>query len=312
MTSTVSAIPALSCYTTNLIAYLEPDLPDVRRRLADATRLAVRTDLPAGELAFSQHDRIDRSGRGWQLGYRGAASWPAARAALAAELAAHGRVLAVANTAYLPWSPAADAPQAPHWVLIEGGGPDRWLVTDHLTALVGGGEQLPFAGWLADSVVAHLLTAPLLPAVETIRRDAYALGSLVPLPQAAHYRWLAREPELPDRPEPGAWLREPVAVLRLLADRLSADPAMLTRHTDDLWAAGRHHQHRMHVRTGELPTDATALDAAWTGLPRALRFAADSAARNRPRPGLVVRAFDQLIDAVVAGPTAATAIPDED
>ncbi|NBH07025.1 hypothetical protein GTY80_27775, partial [Amycolatopsis sp. SID8362] len=99
-------VPELSCYTTNLVAYLEPDDPGVKTRLAHAVRLAVRCDGGPGELIFSQHTRVDGGTAGEPLGYRGAATWARAAEDLDAELTRSGRVLAVADTFHLPWSPA--------------------------------------------------------------------------------------------------------------------------------------------------------------------------------------------------------------
>ena len=111
----MTRFPDLSCYTTNLVAYLEPKAPAIRRTLARAIRVAVRTDLPAGELAFSHHPKLDADETG-QLAYRSAPDWDSAHAALRDELDRAGRVLACCNTFHLPWSPAYRLVHTPHWV----------------------------------------------------------------------------------------------------------------------------------------------------------------------------------------------------
>ena len=303
---TIPAPPAppgeaeLSCYTTNLVAHLRPWLPDVDARLAHAVRLAVRTDAAGTGLAFSQHRRIDRTADGRELGYRSAADWASARAGLAAEAAEAGRVLAVGNTRLLPWSPAYGREDVPHWVLLEpapGGGPG-WWVTDHFAALLPHGEQRPYSGPLDEDGLRAALTPVPHAAPETTLRDVHALGTAVPLPDPAHYRWLAWQPAAPEPPREGEWLADPMAALEFLAARLGADEQALARNTDDLWAAARHHRHRLSTLAdaGLLPrAPALAAAASWSELPRSLRFAAASAERGRPRPGVVARAFHDVI-----------------
>src|SRR5690349_9885980 len=134
----------LSCYTSNLVAYLaqvhggEPGVA-----LGHAVRLAVRTDLPDGALAFSQHHRIDRVD-GWELAYRGTAFWPAAKAELANEIETRGAVLAVANTRYLPWCPQFGKADVSHWILLCGKDSSCWQVKDHFAALLPDGEQTAY------------------------------------------------------------------------------------------------------------------------------------------------------------------------
>lgn len=269
----------LSCYTANLVAYLGGDALD---RLAAAIRLDVRTDLADG-LAFRHHDRID-GGVDGGLGYRSSPDWERTRIGLAAELAAHGRVLAVANTAHLPWAPVR-AP-ASHWVLIDAHDGDWWRVTDHFEALLPEGEQAFFTGRLTDATLRAALTPVAEPTSALLRRDTFALGRAVPVPPAHHYRWLAPHTAEPP-PDDGDWCTELPKALALLGERFAADPALLATHLDDLWAAARHQR---------LSTSDAAVAAAWADLPRTLRFAADSARRGRPRPSLVNAVFDDLSD----------------
>ncbi|MEV4443063.1 hypothetical protein AB0K09_29440 [Streptomyces sp. NPDC049577] len=300
--STLTApAPPLSCYTTNLVSYLEPELPEIRGDFAAAVRLAVRTDVPGGGVAFSHHERVDVTADGRGLAYRGAEGWEEARAALLAELGREGRVLAVGNTAHLPWSPAYGRAAAPHWLLVHDQRDECWLVADHFAALTPHGEQGPYLGWLDDDEMARALTPVAAPAPEVVRRDRLALGRAVPLPPEGTYRWLTRETggraASGPAPDEGTWLHG-TAALRHLRTVLAGDPAEAERCADDLWAAACHHAHRDTVLAAEGLIGARTAEAAaqaWSALPRSLRFAAQSAARGRPRPGLLEQAFDQLL-----------------
>ncbi|MEU3574636.1 hypothetical protein AB0E96_40455, partial [Kitasatospora sp. NPDC036755] len=194
MTALAACEPQLSCYTTNLVAYLEATDPGIRRRFGHAVRLAVRTDLPAGHAAFSHHERVDAGPDGRGLGYRGAPDWERARAGLLTELEAEGQVLVAGNTRYLPWSPAAGQADAPHWLLLRGRKGDRWLLADQFAALTPYGEQEPFLGWVGEEELARALTPVPEPPAEVAARDGLALGLAVPVPPAGQYRWLRRMP----------------------------------------------------------------------------------------------------------------------
>ncbi|MDY0816371.1 hypothetical protein [Kitasatospora purpeofusca] len=315
MPDTLTATPQLSCYTTNLVHYLAAEIPAVSHRFAEVTRLAVRTDLPAGELVFSHHARVDITPDGGELAYRGASDWSTARELLLAELEAGGRLLAAANTERLSWAPGYGRAAAPHWILVCGQRDGSWEVADHFAALTPHGEQQPFRGRLDDAELARALAPVAEPGPETVRRDAMALGSATAVPAGDQYRWLVRtrDGSAPARdPRPGAadggqWLLEPVAVLSHVLATLLADPAAVARHADDLWAAARHYAHRNEVLVtdGLLdPGRAAAETAAWQEVPRILRIAAMSAARGRPRTGLVEEAFTELITAVEKSGTA--------
>ncbi|MEU9153621.1 hypothetical protein AB0D59_24455 [Streptomyces sp. NPDC048417] len=300
--------PQLSCYTTSLVCYLAAEVPAVPRRFAEATRLAVRTDLPAGELAFSHHTRIDVTADGGELAYQGAPDWRTAREGLLAELDAQGRVLAVANTEHIEWAPGYGRAAAPHWILIRGRRDGSWQVADHFAALTPHGEQEPFLGWLDDAGLARALTPVREFGTEVVRRDRMALGRATAVPPMSHHRWLVRtgggrppaqEPRA-GAPDDGQWLFEPTAVLSHILAALLADPVAAARYTDDLWAAARHHSHRnaVLVSDGLLDPEVAASETtAWQELPKILRIAALSAARGRPRTGLVEEAFTDLIRA---------------
>jgi hypothetical protein len=143
-----------------------------------------------------------------------------------------------------------------------------------------------------------------------------ALGRATAVPPPNHHRWLVRaegrgtvahEPS-DGAPDDGQWLLEPVAVLSHILLTLLADPVAAARCTDDLWAAARHYAHRnaVLVSDGSMdPETAAAETAAWQELPKILRIAALSAARGRPRPGLVEEAFTDLIRATEKSSTVA-------
>jgi hypothetical protein len=278
----------LSCYTTNLVAFLD------NADLAHAIRLAVRTDLPNGELAFSHHTRVDRDRAGRRLAYRGAPTWEQTRRALQAEVTRHGRVLAVGNTRHLPWSPLFGRRETPHWLLVSRT-PTAWLVTDHFAALTPHGEQKPCARHCHDAELRDLLTPPTALAPEAVNRDRYALGEEVELPPYTGYRWLEWADDA-DPPELGTWIHGVVPVLRHVAVKVCEDTAALERCADDLWTAARHQRHRLS--TLDEPRNAEA--AAWAELPKTIRFALESAARGRPRPTMVATAFRRVISVVEA------------
>ncbi|EOD65289.1 hypothetical protein [Amycolatopsis vancoresmycina] len=290
-------VPELSCYTTNLVAYLEPDDAGVKTRLAHAVRLAVRLD--GGDLVFSQHHRVDDAGARAPLGYRGAADWARAAGDLDAELARSGRVLAVADTFHLPWSPAFETAHSPHWLLLLGRRDDRWLVADHFCALTPLGAQEPFLGWLDDTAL-ELALAPHGPwPPEIAHRDRHALGAAVEPVHADLFRWLARTTGgAPAVPDPGGWTCVLPEVIERVSGVLAADETAAARYGDDLWAASRHYTYRLDVlaASGEIGADeAAAAAVSWTELPKVVRFAAASAARGKPRSGLLQRTFEELL-----------------
>ncbi|MGP2436200.1 hypothetical protein [Streptomyces sp. JW3] len=310
--------PELSCYTSSLLAHLELTrcVPEPGNRLAEAVRLAVRTDLPDGRLAFSQHDRIDRAG-GRELAYRGTAEWDVARAALLAELADTGAVLAVGNTRHLPWAPQFGRRSVPHWLLLTDHHDGSWRVLDRFAALLPLGEQHPYDGRLDDDGLRAALTPPgALPRAMALR-DAYALGSVVAVPPAGHYRWLVRQRTSGPAPAAtGHWLTDPEHVMSFLADRFTDDAGIFADHADDLWAAARHQRYRLAARgaTAASPAAAAAAAASWEKLPRALRIAVESAERGRPRPGVMRQALTDVAHAMAAlGPkTPSTLQPTEE
>jgi hypothetical protein len=294
-------VPELSCYTTNLVACLEPDDPCVKSRLAHAVRLAVRLDGGDGDLVFSQHTRVDDSAGHAPLGYRGAANWATAAVDLEAELARSGRVLAVADTFHLPWSPAHEVAHSPHWLLLLDRRDDRWLVADHFRALTPLGAQEPFLGWLDDAAL-ELALAPHAPwPAEIANRDRYALGAAVEPVHADSFRWVARTTgEVPAAPaaNPGEWTCDLPEVLAHVSGVLAEDQTAAARYGDDLWAASRHYTYRLEVlaANGEICAEAAAAAAlSWGELPKVVRFAAESAARGRPRAALLQRTFEDLL-----------------
>ncbi|RKT82196.1 hypothetical protein SAMN05421805_111112 [Saccharopolyspora antimicrobica] len=291
MTATMRGQAELSCYTASLAAYLAIEDPEVWWRLAEAVRLRVRPH--DGGLIFSHHARIDRG----ELAYDSAAQWAECATALRAELEAHGRVLAVANTGFLPWAPDSSG-QAPHWVLLTGQSNGTWHVVDEFEALLPTGEQHPQDLWLTDAELRRIMTPVPAPSPSIRNRDAHALGEQVPLPPYEHYRWLIRTANTVGTQQ--EWPGDAASTLEVVAEHILRDGAeSLAAHIEDMWAAARHHRFQLtsFVAAGLLTAEQAqpALDA-WGELPRALRFALDSARRSRPRPGLVAKTFAQLTE----------------
>lgn len=274
----------LSCYTTNLVEYLGAT---AARRLARAIRLHVRTDLSSGDLAFSHHERIDRE-HGWELAYRGGVHWPSALDGLVTELSKHGAVLAVGNTRHLPWSPHYRSTDIPHWILLTDWDGTQWRVIDKFDAQLPSGQQSPYCGWLHEDKLRSALTLPANLDNHLLLRDEHALGTPTAVPTQCRHRWLVRQTCSERRPPAGRWLTDPADVLEYLGDRLATDRRALVNHADDLWAAARHHCFQ-RTTLDDGPT------ADWVGLPRALRFAVESASRGRDRPGVVTAAFRRLL-----------------
>jgi hypothetical protein len=293
----------LSCYTANLAGYLASERPDGQQWLAESVRLAVRTDGPDGELAFSHHQYpLDQLPDGTRLAYAGAADGADVIAGLTAELREHGRVLVVADNARLPWSPAlGTGPPAPHWLLITGREGPGWQVRDAFTGLLAAGEQLPFAGTLATKQLLSAMRPPPRWSAQQDRRNALAFGFPVPVPPGQARQWLRR---IPDDHRPaelaGTWLTDDEAVLSFLAEHLAGHPERAERYLDDLWSAAAHRvfSYRwLADRPGQPAGDRELLTAgadAWSRLPAALRFAVESAARGRPRDSLVTATFEHL------------------
>ncbi|MFF5029774.1 hypothetical protein ACWCPJ_35685 [Streptomyces collinus] len=285
---------ALSCYTTNLKEHLRLTDPAAERRLAAGFTLSVRRDGLDDTLAFSHHERVAPD-----FGYRGARRWEDAVSALRGEFARRGDVLVVANCRNLPWSPSHLVRDVPHWLRLAARDGGRWLVVDDFDALLPEGHQSPHRGW-ADEGELRVLLAP-LPGLDTVlhQRDVYALGGGPAwVPDPGSHRWLEHGAGRFD-PCPGQWVRGTAASLALLRDLLACEPRALVRYAEDLWAAARHHQylHRAEPATA----------AAWGELSRSLRYAAQSAARGRPRASLVRTAFDRILTAL--GPPEAAARP---
>lgn len=297
----------LSCYTANLAAYLDSELPDVETHLARSVRLAVRAE-PAGGLVFSHHlTPLDRMPDGTVLRY---ATLPprAALVGLADELSRRGRVLLVTDGSRLPWSPSRHhGSPAPHWLLVTGRRGDSWHVVDAFAGLLPGGEQRPYAGWLSTAGLTRAATLPERWTPEQHMRDTMAFGHPVAPPQPLGPLWLRRSPDPGPDPGPAAaaadgWLTGDRLALPFLAERFAEAPEPTARHLDDLWTAAMHRRfrHQWLLDRADLPDSdrrrLQAARAAWEQLPSALRFAVDSARRGRARPSLLRQTFTNLLD----------------
>lgn len=293
----------LSCYTANLAQYLSGEY-DAAARLSNSVRLAVRCDLPNGQLAFSHHGTpLDELPDGTRLHYVGETSPTTALAGLATEIDAYGRVLAVVDNARLPWSPAGGTMPAPHWLLVDEYRGDRWHVVDGFAGLLPAGEQCPFTGWLPTETLREAMTPPprWTPAQE--QRDRLAFGFPVPVPGGGGLRWLRREHRSDPIATrlPGQWLVDDASALPFVAGYFAHQGTRAAIHLEDLWAAAGHrvyaYQWRLN-RPGVSEDDADRLRAAmshWQRLPALLRFAVESARRGRPRPALARQAMSELL-----------------
>ncbi|HTZ45346.1 MAG TPA: hypothetical protein VMB79_15910 [Jatrophihabitans sp.] len=283
----------LSCYTSNLVGYLAAEFEDAPRRFAESVRLAVRTDLP-GELDFLHNQPgLDRLPDGTRLGYAAGSDRAHVLGELQAELRRHGRCLAVVDNSRLPWSPGyGTSASAPHWILLGEQAGDGWHVTDTFGGLLPAGEQEPYQGWLTTAELLAAMGPPARWRPEQRRRNSLVFGYPCPQPEGAELLWLRREADPGSAPaEPsGTWLTTDREVLPFLAQYFVDEGEHAARYLDDLWAAANHRafRHRMHGNeTAEL---------AWSRLPAALRFAVDSARRQRPRWSMVQTTMAHLLE----------------
>lgn len=292
----------LSCYTAALVELLGRTDQDMDARFCDAVQLRVRTDSPV--TLFSHHRRVDVTDGGG-LGYTGAPTWADTLIGLTADVEADGCVIAVADTAALPWTPKRSAAGRPHWVLVARA-MHRWRVTDVFEA------QLPDGRVHAADVVVDVgfLRDILTPAADRsdhVRaRDEMALGEPVTCPPSHWFRWLKRS----ERGGPAAtagdaaagdWTTSTGQSLHWMAAQLRQRPGLLTSWQQDLWAAARHHEAVICGPREMGPVDQARL-ARWRELPRALTFAAGSAARGRPRPGVIDTTIRRLAELELAAP----------
>jgi hypothetical protein len=288
----------LSCYTANLGAY-QPDAPDW---IARTVRLAVRTDSPRPE--FSHHAvSLSALPDGGHLAYRSAGTVEEALAGIGHELRRHGRVLVVVDSARLHWTPGGgheNGHVATRWLLLDDLAGERWHAVDRFAALLPEGEQRPHTGWITTAELAGALAVPPRPSERQLARDTYAFGFPVAVPPAGRARWLARTADpAPVAELPGSWAHGPAA-LGVLAGWFAAGPESADCF-EDLWTAGRHHEHQLtwHAATGRLSEEAAGEQAqAWRALVRSVRFALDSARRGRPRNSLLATAFEAVADTV--------------
>jgi hypothetical protein len=290
------AVSQLSCFTAALAGYA--GVSDAAEPIARSIRLAVRD---SGEcLEFTHHRRSLAGLAGGTLGYASAPGIDAALVAVEAELRARGRVVVVANTAGLDWSPEyRGADGEAHWILVDDRDGDRWHLVDGFDALLPAGTHRPYAGWLSDVDFAGAIRPRHRPTAIGRNRDRYAFGTAVEPPPPAHYWWLRRDPATAPASRPdGAWATGDAA-LDLLCDRILTAGADAVDYLPDVWAAARHRLFQLDwqaARDGDAAPYATAAEA-WKALPMALRFAVEAARRGRARPALLRVQFDAVATA---------------
>jgi hypothetical protein len=299
----------LSCYTANLAGYLAAEW-SATTLIACSIRLAVRADLPGGQLAFSHHARpLDWLLDGTRLEYAAAATPAAALREISRELNMYGRVIVVTNNPALPWAPSGKA--APHWVLIDGKRGCDWRVSDSFSGLMPAGPQEPFTGWLTREQLSFAMDLPAW-SPEQRQRNMLAFGYPVPLPRgrlarAPRAMWLRRVAlgGLAAVPPPvlrGQWLTRDADIFPFLAERL-ADAAVISRCLDDCWAAAGHRAfaYRWRLATrADGPSERQRIALAlkqWEQLPRVLRFASEASRRGHSRPSLLQSVFAALLAA---------------
>ncbi|MFC7588062.1 hypothetical protein ACFQYP_33515 [Nonomuraea antimicrobica] len=312
--ATIIDYDGLSCYTANLAAYLDGEF-DAADLISRSVRSAARTDLPPPLLAFSHHRvRLERLPDGSRLRYRHASSAADALRAVADQLHQFGRVLILVDNRRLPWSPALPAgPSAPHWLLVDGAEGGDWRVRDEFAGLLPDGRQRPFAGRFSSSRLAEAMETPEWNEQQRMR-NRLACGFPLAGADVPGWWWLerTREPRPAQRSAeetealPGRWLEGERSALTFLGDRLARSAESAALHLDDCWALAGHHRFALrHRLTAAAPGDPArpmlaAAAERWAALPRLLRYAVESAARGRPRPGIIRRAFADALAAQLA------------
>ncbi|UVS79493.1 hypothetical protein [Actinokineospora sp. UTMC 2448] len=294
----------LSCYTANLVAYLERCFPHAANQVARSVRLAVRRS-PRWPLAFSHHDHpLNQLPDGTRLTYRWATSFATARGEVESELEKHGQVLLVARSDRLPWS--AQSAAAPHFVLLTGRDRDGWRLADNFTGLFPDGVvQSEFAGTVSDRDLKDMLAPIASLRGEHRLRNRYAFGHASVVPPDGTFQWVVRtggDPARTDRISASDWCLDTADSLSYLAG-LVADSRHFLRNpsfTEDLWAAARHHllrnEYLVAEAAGNALVGAVVAEAGeqWRTLPQILHIGVASAVRGRPRPALVPDALTRL------------------
>jgi acyl carrier protein len=170
-------------------------------------------------------------------------------------------------------------------------------------------HQRPFSGWIAEADLCALMRRSQPTSAKHRLRNELAFGFPTTVPDDTAYLVVVRGPRQPRARDLGTrWITETPATLHALGERLAdpetllADPDMV----DDCWAAAQHHTfryRRLAADPSRAGADREVLCAAigsWSRVPRNVRFALDSARRNRPRPTLVKNLFAEVAAADAA------------
>jgi len=161
-----------------------------------------------------------------------------ARAAIAAEIERHGRVIVAADGYNLHWHVAHGRSHVPHWFTILANGQDATIVDPFAFRNELGWQEpvrVPIDVGELDSLI---LAVPYDDPVFRLR-EAWALGD-GRLPVERHaYRWLSRAEGV--RVDAPSTVQGPAAI-RQLAKHFSSHGQDLGayRQADDLWSIGRH------------------------------------------------------------------------
>lgn len=290
----------LSCYTTSIAEVLWHRGVDWAAAIGLGSVLAIR---PEGELfAFNHHDTSLRPPGLRRVGtddvrelHRG----------LVAAHERDRRVIVVADAHNLPWSTGFGRRHAPHWCVVDGRRDGAWHVTDRFTMLDARGEQSPWHGWMSDDELPQVLCRGDLEAQQVLR-ERLAFGDEEPPPPGTRYQWFTSTPTASAArvgPPAGDWLVGERAVHRLIEHFTEhGGRARAYRQTEDLWVTGRHRRLRHLVLARAMPADhpsviaARDLADAWERVPMALRYAAESARRGRPRLAALRRSLSEVAE----------------
>jgi len=288
----------LSCYTANLLGYLEAEWDGVEL-IATSIRLAMRRESGAGSFVFSHHHPpLSSLPDGTRMAYGASCESREARDEIETELRLWGRALVVCDSASLPWSGSLVA-SGPHWVLVDGEADEVWHVVDGFAAVPGEGAHATIREWIDVSAFINAIELRDRWTPHQEMRNAMAFGNQVHVPDG-QYRWIRRRDDLHVATEVGKasdWIDDDATILATVVERIDSGQTDLL---DDLWAAAGHRcfAYAWRLRRGTPYAHAlrSALES-WRRLPVLLRLASESQRRGRPRRSLAESAIADTLGA---------------